>query len=127
MRAIEIDQVRLYVYKTAWLIDQAGTKAAQSEIAGIKVAAPAVATRVIDRAIEVFGGAGVSNDTPLAYFYAWAGFCASSTVPTRCTAGQSPARNCVANDRSQGEKTASLTVYSRPHRVTYAVRVWLAP
>jgi acyl-CoA dehydrogenase len=57
---------------TAWLIDQARTKAAQSEIAGIKVAAPAVATRVIDRAIEVFGGAGVSDDTPLAYFYAWA-------------------------------------------------------
>jgi acyl-CoA dehydrogenase len=69
---MEIDQVRLYVYKTAWLIDQAGTKAAQSEIAGIKVAAPAVATRVIDRAIEVFGGAGVGDDTPLAYFYAWA-------------------------------------------------------
>jgi acyl-CoA dehydrogenase len=69
---IEIDQVRLYVYKTAWLIDRSGSRAAQSEIAGIKVAAPAVATRVIDRAIEVFGGAGVSDDTPLAYFYAWA-------------------------------------------------------
>jgi acyl-CoA dehydrogenase len=69
---IEIDQVRLYVYKTAWLIDREGAKAAQSEIAGIKVAAPAVATRVIDRAIEVHGGAGVSDDTPLAYFYAWA-------------------------------------------------------
>jgi acyl-CoA dehydrogenase len=69
---IEIDQVRLYVYKTAWLIDREGARAAQSEIAGIKVAAPAVATRVIDRAIEVFGGAGVSDDTPLAYFYAWA-------------------------------------------------------
>ena len=69
---IEIDQVRLYVYKTAWLIDREGAKAAQSEIAGIKVAAPAVATRVIDRAIEVYGGAGVSDDTPLAYFYAWA-------------------------------------------------------
>jgi acyl-CoA dehydrogenase len=37
-----------------------------------KVAAPAMAMRVIDRAIEVFGAAGVSNDTPLAYFYAWA-------------------------------------------------------
>ena len=69
---IEIEQVRLYVYKTAWLIDQYGAKGAQSEIAGIKVAAPAVATRVIDRAIEVFGAAGVSDDTPLAYFYAWA-------------------------------------------------------
>ena len=69
---MDIDQVRLYVYKTAWLIDRHGAKGAQSEIAGIKVAAPAVATRVVDRAIEVFGGAGVSDDTPLAYFYAWA-------------------------------------------------------
>jgi acyl-CoA dehydrogenase len=69
---IEIDQVRLYVYKTAWLIDREGAKAAQGEIAGIKVAAPGVATRVIDRAIEVHGAAGIGDDTPLAYFYAWA-------------------------------------------------------
>ncbi|WP_435824017.1 acyl-CoA dehydrogenase family protein [Actinoplanes missouriensis] len=69
---IEIDQVRLLVQKTAWLIDTRGARAARTEIAAIKVAAPAVATRVIDRAIEVFGGAGVSDDTPLAYFYAWA-------------------------------------------------------
>ncbi len=69
---IEIDQARLYVYKTAWLIDHHGSKGARSEIAGIKVAAPAMATRVIDRAIEVFGAAGISEDTPLAYFYAWA-------------------------------------------------------
>ena len=69
---MEIDQVRLYVYKTAWIIDAEGARAAQSEIAGIKVAAPAVATKVIDRAIEVHGAAGVSDDTPLAYFYAWA-------------------------------------------------------
>ncbi|QEN17056.1 acyl-CoA dehydrogenase [Mycobacterium sp. ELW1] len=69
---IEIDQVRLYVYRTAWLIDRYGSNRARGEIAGIKVAAPAVATAVIDRAIEVFGGAGVSDDFPLAYFYAWA-------------------------------------------------------
>jgi acyl-CoA dehydrogenase len=69
---IEIDQVRLYVYKTAWLIDKFGAKGARIEISGIKVAAPAVAIQVIDRAIEVFGGAGVSDDTPLAYFSAWA-------------------------------------------------------
>ena len=69
---IEIDQARLLVYKTAWLIDNVGAKGARTEIAAIKVAAPAMATRVIDRAIEVFGGAGVSDDTPLAYFYAWA-------------------------------------------------------
>jgi acyl-CoA dehydrogenase len=69
---IDIDQARLLVYKTAWLIDQYGAKGARTEIAAIKVAAPAMAIAVIDRAIEVFGGAGVSDDTPLAYFYAWA-------------------------------------------------------
>jgi acyl-CoA dehydrogenase len=69
---IDIDQVRLLVYKTAWLIDNYGAKGARTEIAAIKVAAPGMATTVIDRAIEVFGGAGVSDDTPLAYFYAWA-------------------------------------------------------
>jgi acyl-CoA dehydrogenase len=67
---IEIDQARLYVYKTAWLIDNVGAKGAGTEIAAIKVAVPAMATQVVDRAIEVFGGAGVSDDTPLAYFYA---------------------------------------------------------
>lgn len=69
---IEIEQTRLLVYKTAWLIDRVGAKGARTEIAAIKVAAPKMATRVIDRAIEVFGAAGVSDDTPLAYFYAWA-------------------------------------------------------
>lgn len=62
----------MLVYKTAWLIDRSGAKGARTEIAAIKVAAPAMATKVIDRAIEVFGAAGVSDDTPLAYFYAWA-------------------------------------------------------
>jgi acyl-CoA dehydrogenase len=69
---MEIDQVRLYVYKTAWLIDRHGAKGARTEIAAIKVAAPRMATRVIDRAIEVHGAAGVTDVTPLAYFYAWA-------------------------------------------------------
>jgi acyl-CoA dehydrogenase len=69
---IEIDQARLLVQKTAWLIDRFGAKGARTEIAAIKVTAPLMATAVIDRAIEVFGGAGVSDDTPLAYFYAWA-------------------------------------------------------
>ena len=69
---IDIDQLRLYVYKAAWLIDHHGAKAAATEIAGIKVAGPDVATAVIDRAIEIHGAAGVSDDTPLAYFYAWA-------------------------------------------------------
>ncbi|MDR6868361.1 acyl-CoA dehydrogenase [Microbacterium resistens] len=69
---IEIEQVRLLVQKTAWLIDRSGARAAATEIAAIKVAAPQVANAVIDRAIEVHGAAGVSDDTPLAYFSAWA-------------------------------------------------------
>ena len=69
---IDIDQARLLVFKTAWLIDNYGAKGARTEIAAIKVAAPAMAIAVIDRAIEVFGGAGVGDDTPLAYFYVWA-------------------------------------------------------
>jgi acyl-CoA dehydrogenase len=67
---IEIDQARLYVLKTADLIDKFGAKGARTEISAIKVAAPKVALDVIDRAIQVHGGAGVSNDTVLARFYA---------------------------------------------------------
>ena len=69
---IEINQARLLVQNAAWLIDQHGAKGAKSEISEIKVSAPAVACAVIDRAIEVFGAAGVSDDTVLAGFYAWA-------------------------------------------------------
>jgi alkylation response protein AidB-like acyl-CoA dehydrogenase len=59
-----------------------------------------VATRVIDRAIEVYGGAGVSDDTPLAYFYAWARVLRIVDAPTPCTAARSPARNCAASART---------------------------
>jgi acyl-CoA dehydrogenase len=69
---IEIDQARLYVLKAADLIDKFGAKGARTEISAIKVAAPKVALDVIDRAIQVHGGAGVSDDTPLASFYAHA-------------------------------------------------------
>ena len=67
---MEIDQVRLLVLKTADLIDKVGAKGARSEIAAIKVIAPRVALRVVDRAIQVHGGAGVSDDFPLARIYA---------------------------------------------------------
>lgn len=67
---IEIDQARLLVLKTADLIDKYGAKGARTEIAAIKVIAPEVALAVIDRAIQVHGGAGVSDDTPLAEFWA---------------------------------------------------------
>jgi acyl-CoA dehydrogenase len=67
---LEIEQARLLVLRTAWLIDTAGAKAARTEIAGIKVVAPRVAERVLSRAIQVHGGAGVSDDLPLARMWA---------------------------------------------------------
>jgi len=67
---MEIEQARLLVLKAAWMIDRYGAKAARSEIAAIKVIAPRVALAVIDRAIQVHGAAGVSDDTPLAALYA---------------------------------------------------------
>jgi acyl-CoA dehydrogenase len=67
---IEIEMIRLLTMKTAWLMDTVGNKHARTEIAAIKVAAPEVALKVIDRAIQVHGGGGVSNDFPLASMYA---------------------------------------------------------
>ena len=67
---MEIEQARLLTLKAAWMIDNVGARGARTEIAAIKVIAPRVALRVIDRAIQVHGGAGVSDDFPLAQMYA---------------------------------------------------------
>jgi acyl-CoA dehydrogenase len=67
---IKIEQVRLLTLKTAWLMDTIGNKGARIEISAIKVAAPQVATWVIDRAIQAHGGGGVSQDFVLAEMYA---------------------------------------------------------
>ena len=67
---IEIDMARLLTMKAAWLMDTVGNKGARTEIAAIKVVAPTVALKVIDRAIQVHGGGGVSQDFPLAQMYA---------------------------------------------------------
>src|SRR5882672_8295002 len=63
---IELEMVRLLTMKTAWLMDTVGNKHARVEIAAIKVAAPQVALKILDRAIQVHGGGGVSGDFPLA-------------------------------------------------------------
>jgi acyl-CoA dehydrogenase len=67
---IELEMIRLLTMKTAWLMDTVGNRHARVEIAAIKVAAPQVALKVIDRAIQVHGGGGVSDDFPLASMYA---------------------------------------------------------
>jgi acyl-CoA dehydrogenase len=67
---IEIEMARLLTLKAAWLMDTVGNRHARTEISAIKVAAPNVALRVIDRAIQVHGGGGVSNDFTLAAAYA---------------------------------------------------------
>ena len=67
---VRIEQVRLLVLKTAWLMDTVGNRGARIEVSAIKVAAPEVATWVIDRAIQAHGGAGVCQDTVLPELYA---------------------------------------------------------
>jgi len=65
-----IDQARLLVLKTAWLLDTVGNRAARREISTIKVVVPRTTLWVIDKAIQVHGGAGVSDETPLARMWA---------------------------------------------------------
>ena len=67
---IDIEMVRLLTLKTAWLMDTVGNKKARIEIAAIKVAGPQMALKIIDRAIQVHGGGGVTDDFPLASFCA---------------------------------------------------------
>jgi acyl-CoA dehydrogenase len=68
---VEIEQARLLVLKTAWLMDTVGNRGAHTEIQSIKIGVPQMAERVIDRAIQAHGGGGVSQDFPLAAL--WAG------------------------------------------------------
>jgi len=69
---IAIDQARLLTLYAAWKLDEAGPLGAMTEISAIKVAAPRVLQKVVDEAIQMHGGAGVSNDTPLTAFFAQA-------------------------------------------------------
>ena len=68
---IEIDQARLLTLHAAWLMDRYDNKVARAQISAIKIAVPNMATRVIDRAIQVHGGGGMSQDFPLARMYVW--------------------------------------------------------
>jgi len=66
---VDIEQVRLLILKTAWLLDTVGARGAQAEIHAMKIATPAMACRVIDQAIQAHGAAGLGQDFPLAMLY----------------------------------------------------------
>ncbi|MHA6797632.1 acyl-CoA dehydrogenase family protein (plasmid) [Pseudonocardia bannensis] len=69
---VRIEQLRLLTLKAAWMMDTVGAKAARTEISAIKIAAPGTAEWIIDKAVQVHGGAGVSQDLPLAMLWAQA-------------------------------------------------------
>ena len=68
---VEIDQARLLVLRAAWLMDRAGNQAARVDVSAIKLVAAQLQTRVVDRAIQVFGAMGLTPDTPLALLWTW--------------------------------------------------------
>jgi acyl-CoA dehydrogenase len=68
---VEIDQARLLVLRAAWIMDTFGNKAAHIDVSAIKLVAAQLQTRVVDRAMQVFGAMGVTPDTPLSYLWSW--------------------------------------------------------
>lgn len=99
---MEIDQARLYILHTARLMDTVGNKAAASEIAGIKVVAPNMAAKVVDRAIQAHGGAGLCQDFPLARMWAEARLVRIVDGPDEVHA-RSVARTEIARHRERAD------------------------
>ena len=85
---IEIDQARLLVLRAAWLMDRHGNAAARTEVSAIKVVAAQLQTRVVDRAMQVFGAMGLAPDTPLAYLWTWGRATALPRRPRRGAPGR---------------------------------------
>jgi acyl-CoA dehydrogenase len=96
---IAIDQARLLVLNAAWKLDDGGPLDALSEVSQIKVAVPNMAQQVIDMAMQLHGGAGLSDDFPLAGAWTAPARCGWPTAPTRCTAAWSPASSSASTEQ----------------------------
>jgi acyl-CoA dehydrogenase len=96
---MDIEMARLLCLKAAWMMDQGDPVAAAPWISQIKVAAPKIALRIADEAVQMHGAAGISQDTPLARSWTHLRTLRLADGPTPCTAARSPASNCASTRR----------------------------
>jgi alkylation response protein AidB-like acyl-CoA dehydrogenase len=129
---VRIEQARLLTLKTAHLMDTVGNKGARMEIAAIKIVAPEMATWVLDRAIQTFGGAGVSDDTPLAMMWSHARTLRLADGPDAWFAAEVLAQiDALSPDDARGyyevaEQLAAMRQYPRSEAM-YQVAIERAP
>jgi acyl-CoA dehydrogenase len=105
----EIEQARLLVLKTAWMIDTLGAKAAAGEISMIKAVAPRMQTAILDRAMQTFGAMGLSPDTPLADLWTWGRALRFADGPDEVHLRAIARREIARSRKSLGSAAAFLT------------------
>jgi acyl-CoA dehydrogenase len=110
---IEIDQARLLVLKTAWMIDNLGAQAARKEIAMIKALVPTLHTTVCDRAMQTFGAMGISPDTPLADHWTWGRALRYADGPDEVHLRSIAKMEIKKSQETLGASAAYLTVFPR--------------
>ena len=110
---VEIDQARLLVLRAAWLMDRHGNASARTEVSAIKLVAAQLQTRVIDRAMQVFGAMGMAPDTPLAYLWTWGRALRFLDGPDEVHLGV-VARHELTNARGRRGMTADYLVPPQP-------------
>ena len=122
-----IEQARLLTLKAADMMDKRGNKVARAEIAMIKVAAPNMACRVIDWAIQAFGGAGMTEDYGLAYAYATARYLRLADGPDEVHRNQIARLELKRYEGAESRTGGSATVLPADHLPDFRKRpVWIA-